>query len=55
MQVHAFQARDGELAEDADEIRKRAGRRFGELMREAQKAKGAREPGTKQGRAGGWM
>jgi len=45
MQVHAFQARDGELAEDADEIIKRAKRRLGEVMKEIPKAKGTRGVG----------
>ena len=38
IEVYAFQAKDGELAADAIEIRKRAERRIGELMAERRAA-----------------
>jgi N6-adenosine-specific RNA methylase IME4 len=38
IEVYAFQAKDGELAADAIEIRKRAERRIGELMAERREA-----------------
>jgi len=48
--VYAFQARDGELAAWAVEIRERAALRLGELNAEGPKARGGRPPkklGTK--------
>lgn len=53
MEVYAYQAKDGEIAETAVKIRRRATRRIGELMEDDRKAgllaKGARERGTKRG------
>jgi hypothetical protein len=42
MEVYAFQANDGELAEYTVEIRNRAERRLGQLMQSEPKAKGTR-------------
>jgi N6-adenosine-specific RNA methylase IME4 len=52
MQVYAQQAKDRSLIENATEIRMRAERRAGELLREMEKNKGAAGGGTKKGSRG---
>ena len=52
MQVYAKQAKDRTLIEDATEIRMRAERRAGELLREMEKNKGASAGGKKDGPRG---
>jgi hypothetical protein len=49
-EVYARQALDDTLERQAQLIRRRAERRCGELLREREKAKGARQPGTNRGR-----
>jgi hypothetical protein len=53
LEVYAYQAKDGQLAADAVEYKRRATRRLGELIEEMRAAgklaKGAREKGTRRG------
>jgi hypothetical protein len=50
MKIYAYQSRDGDLAEHTADIRERAVRRLGELMKEAPKAKN--KPGPGRGKKG---
>jgi hypothetical protein len=49
LEAYARQANDMELERQVHDIRMRAERRTGELLREMPKSKGAREPGTNRG------
>src|SRR6516225_4752384 len=50
LEVYAYQAKDGQLAADAVEYKRRATRRLGELMRDMRKADKLAKPGERGGK-----